>query len=116
VDATNAIARTLRVVVELLVRHDYGGLERMTGGERLRASEMEAAIRDYGRTLVMPLAEDFLRADVIPVQESSPPAYSVRFRIYTEEEGLSDLELQATLVGDPDAETLSVELDNIIVA
>lgn len=54
--------------------------------------------------------------DVIPIRGAVPPAYSVRFRLFTLEEGPSDLELQATFIGYPSDEMMRVELDNIIVA
>ena len=111
-----AIERTLCAIVDLLVRKDYAGLESLTHSTRLRAQEIEAGVRDYGRTLVPPPSEAFSRADVVPIRGAVPPAYSVRFRLYTQEEGLSDLELQATLIGGSDDEMMSVELDNIIVA
>ncbi|HSN98079.1 MAG TPA: hypothetical protein VLS89_07260 [Candidatus Nanopelagicales bacterium] len=114
--AAKSIERTLRAVVELLVRKDYSGLERLTHGVRLRASELEKGVDDYGRTLVFPPSDAFSRADVIPIRGASPQAYSVRFRLHTREEGQSDLEMQATFIDDPGAEMMVVEIDNIIVA
>jgi hypothetical protein len=102
--------------MEMLVQEDYAALERLTHGARLRAPKIEAAVREYGRTLVAPPSEAFSCADVIPIQGTSPPSYSVRFRLYTREEGVSDLELQATLIGDSNLELMNVELDNILVA
>jgi hypothetical protein len=112
----SAIERTLREIVGRLVRKDYQGLELLTHATRLRAQEIEAGVRDYGRTLVLPPPEAFSRADIVPIQGTNPPAYSVRFRLYTQEEGASDLELQATFVGQSDDEMMVVQLDNIIVA
>ena len=111
-----SIEDTLREIVELLVGGDYAGLERRTNGVRLSAKEMESAIVDYGRTLVFPPADAFLDIDVIPVRSSSPPSYSVRFTLYTHEEGRSDLELQATLGEGTEETRMSVEIDNILVA
>lgn len=110
------IARTLQRVVELLVRQDYAALERLSSGVRLTAAEIESGIIDYGRSLVMPPPEAFRNADIIPVRGSRPQAYSVRLRLYTQEEGASDLELQATLVEDQGTDLLKVEIDNILVA
>src|SRR5689334_21362992 len=111
----NAIGSTLRRVVNLLVGKDYAGLERLTRGVRLRASEIETGIREYGRTLVLPPPEAFSSADVIAIRGSVPPAYSVRFRLHTREEGLSDLQLQATFIEDLNENNMVVQLDNIIV-
>jgi hypothetical protein len=47
----SAIERTLREIVGRLVRKDYQGLELLTHATRLRAQEIEAGVRDYGRTL-----------------------------------------------------------------
>jgi hypothetical protein len=114
--SAHAIERMLRTIVDLLVQRDYAALERLSHGARLQAHEMEEGVREYGRTLIMPPGDAFARADVIPISGAAPPAYSVRFRLYTQEEGLSDLELQATLTGDADAEMMNVEIDNILVA
>jgi hypothetical protein len=111
-----SIERTLRVIVALLVKKDYAELESVTRGVRLSAAEIATAVRDYGRTLVFPPAAAFSQADVIPIRGSVPPAYSVRFHLHTQEEGSSDLEIQATFREDSEDEMLNVELDNIIVA
>lgn len=113
---TKAIERALHEVVELLVAKDYAALECLTRGARLRASELRQAVEDYGRTLVMPPPGDVARADVVSIHGSSPQAYSVRLRLFTQDEGPSDLEVQATLIEDPGANGMRVEIDNIIVA
>lgn len=73
-------------------------------------------VDEYGCTLVFPPPEAFSHPDVIAIRNPSPQAYSVRFRFYIEEEGLSDLELQATLIEDPTGDLMTVELDGILVA
>lgn len=110
-----SIERTLRVVIDLLVRKNYAGLEALTMGVRLKASEIESAVAEYGRTIAEAPAEAYSKLDVIPIKASAPPAYSVRFRLFTVEEGASDLELQATLI-DEFGELMRVELDDIRVA
>lgn len=111
-----SMERALRRVIELLVQRDYAALEVLSRGSRLRASEIEEGVVSYGGSLVMPPPEAFLGVDVIRVQGAQPPAYSVRFRLYTLEEGRSDLELQATLVETADDGFMQVEIDNIVVA
>lgn len=111
-----AIDRTLRLVVDLLVQRNYAELERLTHGVRMRASEIEEEVRRYGRTIAYPPAEAFAQVDVVPVRGAVPPAYSVRFRLFTLEEGPSDLEVQATFMEVPEQEVMQVELDNLIVA
>ena len=53
---------------------------------------------------------------MLPIRGTSPQEYSVRFRLYTQEEGRSDLELQATFIENSEDELMAVEVDNIIVA
>jgi hypothetical protein len=112
----SSIEDTLRNVVSLMVQRDYATLETLTNGVRLRASEIEASITEYGRTIVLPPPEAFSDIDMIPICASVPTAYSIRFRLYTSEEGRSDLELQATFIDNPPAKQMRVEIDNIIVA
>jgi hypothetical protein len=110
-----AIERTLRVVVDMLVRGDCDGLEELTRGIRLPSSEIRTALAEYGRTLCPPPSDAYSRTDVVPIQRRLPRAYSIRFRLFTIEEGESDLELQATLIERPASEMMTVELDNIRV-
>jgi hypothetical protein len=109
------IETTLRHLVKLLVSQEYIAIENLTHGTRLKATEIESGIQDYGRTLVSPPPNSYSKADVIAITESIPPQYSVRFRLYTQEEGLSDLEIQATFI-DAGGDQMVVELDNILVA
>jgi hypothetical protein len=53
---------------------------------------------------------------VVPISKTSPPEYSIRFRLYTEEEGRSDLEIQATLIDTEKTSLMKVEFDNVLVA
>lgn len=109
------IELTLREIVRLLAQADYETIEKVTHGVRLKASEIEAGVVEYGRTLVFPPPEAFSDIDVIPIYGSTPAAYSIRFRLHTIEEGKSDLELQATFVDIGPGKQMKVELDNIIV-
>jgi hypothetical protein len=111
----SAIERTLRVIVGLLVAKDYAALERLTRGVRLAAALIEQAVNEYGRTLEMPPADVFAQVDVVPIR-GGLSGYSIRYRLYTREEGLSDLDIQATLFGDDGDDILIVELDDILVA
>lgn len=110
------VERTLRSVVELLVRRDYVGLERLTHSVRLTACEIEAAVKDYGRTLVMPPPGAFSRVDIVPIRATAPAAYSIRFRLFTEQDGESDLEIQATFVEGGSPGVMKIEIDNVLVA
>jgi hypothetical protein len=110
------IEETLREIISLFVRKDYLALEKLSKGVRLKASEIEQGITEYGRTLVIPPPEAFQSIDVIPIRASVPRAYSIRFPFYTIEEGESDLELQVTFIDDPTREQMLVEIDGILVA
>lgn len=109
------IVLTIKKIVELLVLKRYIELEQLTGGVRLNATEIEQAIYDYDGVLVMPPDGDFENnVDAIEITESSPKSWSVRYDLWTEEEGRSDLSLEVTLI-DGGNELMRVELDNIHV-
>ena len=110
------IRRTIKRIIEMLVEGDYRGVEAMTNGIRLRADYIESGVVDYGKRLIYPPPEAYDKIDVVNVAGKSPPQYSIRFRLFTEEEGHSDLELQATLLDtNPGADDMRVEVDNILV-
>ncbi len=109
------IEGTLRDIMSLFVRKDYVALERLSRGVRLKASEIEEGITEYGRTLVFPPPEAFPNIDSIPIRASVPQAYSIRFNFYTIEEGESDLQLQVTFIDNPTMEQMRVEIDGILV-
>lgn len=89
---------TIKIVVDLLVRGEYGTLESMTRGVRLSAPEMERAVTEYGRTLVRPPESGWALMDVYSLDGCKFPAWSVDVPLWTEEEGESDLTLQLTLI------------------
>ena len=105
------IANDLRSILRLFIEKNYSALERKTGGVRLSAADIESAVRRYGRTLTFPPAQMFEGLDVIEVDRSNPKRYSLRFEFWTEEEGQSDLTLEATIV--QDGGVLRWEIDNI---
>jgi len=115
-EVKNRIQKTLLQVVEALVQRNYMTLENITGGIRLKAEHLEAGVNEYGKVLSYPPYHAYNKLDVIQIQGRTPPSFSVRFRLYTEEEGQSDLELQATLIDDNSASGLMrVEIDGILV-
>lgn len=107
---------TVRNVVELLVARNYQAIEALTEGVRLKSHEIEAGVLEYGRRLTSPPTGAYGLVDVVPISNTSPPEYSVRFRLYTEEEGRSDLEIQATLIDTEKTSSMKVEFDNVLVA
>lgn len=111
------IRRTLACVVEMLVKGEYSELEALSNGVRLQAEHIKLSIDDYGKTLIQPPDEAYDEIDVVQIDGKTPFDYSIRFRLFTHEEGRSDLELQATFVDDdPTAELMRVEIDDLLVA
>ncbi len=107
---------TVRHVVELLVARNYQAIETLTEGVRLKKHEIEAGVLEYGRRLTPPPTGAYGLVDVVPISNTSPSEYSIRFRLYTEEEGRSDLEIQATLIDTDKTALMKVEFDNLLVA
>ena len=110
---TTTLDVPVRLIVELLVGRGYEQIAGMTGGQRLDSASIEAAIRNYGRTLVMPPDTAFSQLDVVPVKNARPPRWSVRMNLWTIEEGQSDLSIELTLT--EMGEDYIVELDDIHV-
>ena len=103
-----------REIVLLLAALDYSTIEESTKGVRLSANEIQYAIEEYGRTIIMPPISVFEELDVIEVTGAKPREWSVRCPLWTEEEGRSDLTLELSLVETPDG-NLRIEMDNVIV-
>jgi hypothetical protein len=87
----------VRTVVDLLVRREYDGVERMTEGARMSAAEISEAIAEYGRTLVRPdPAEWWPLVEITPVAAERGKLH-VAAPLWTAEEGRSDLMLELWL-------------------
>lgn len=115
-DQLNKIRATLRYIVELLVEGNYQGLYDFTNGAHLTALQIRDAIRDYGKSLVTAPDAAYDNPDVIEVADTEPPRFSVRFDLYTKEEGRSDLSVEMTLVeSGGQSDKLECELDGIHV-
>ncbi len=110
----NRIVKTLRFILNLFVLGDYDALEKVSNGVRLTAEEMKSAIREYGDTISMPPDIAFRDLDIIEIVGTEPQAWSVRFDLWTEKEGVSDLSLELTLI-DSANDLLQIEIDNIHV-
>ena len=108
------IQKTARRLVTMLAAHDFAGLESWSKGVRLTQSEMEAAIREYGRTLVVPPDRTIPELDVVKVTKADPERWSVDIPLWTTEEGRSDLTLEVTMIGSG-RELMDVEIDDIHV-
>jgi hypothetical protein len=105
------VLAVLERVVSLLVAGELEELQRMDRGGRMRSDEWRARLNEYGRTLITPPASDFVTADVVRITGQS--AWSVWYRLWTADEGKSDLGLELT-VRDRGADT-DVELEDLRV-
>src|SRR5205814_2086152 len=104
---------SVRKIIELLVAGRYQEVAQITHEQRLDAQSIQRAIRDYGRQLEMPPEKEFDRLDVIKVENTEPPRFSVRIPLWTAEEGRSDLTLELTLIKSNN--DCMVEVDDIHV-
>lgn len=104
---------TLRIVVALLVDGEYQALDNLTGGERLKAADIERAVRDFGHRLAMP-PSDGLPPTFNVIQTALPGEYAVDLYLWTEDLGESDLSLELTL-RERDQGLFAVQIDNIRV-
>lgn len=84
----------------------------ITDGKRLSSKEIECAISDRGCRLA-PYPED-IDLDVIEVTDGNPPQWSVSAPVYTEQEGLSDLSVEPTVIEDGHS-NYKVEFDDLHV-
>jgi hypothetical protein len=104
----------VRQLIAWLVAGDYDAAAHCSHGVRLSADQMRQAVLAYGRTLTMPPAAAFDEIDAIEVKSARSPTWSVRFDLWTVEEGRSDLSLECTLI-DHGVGKIDVEIDNLHV-
>jgi hypothetical protein len=105
----------VRSVVGDLVNGEYKKLEAITRGVRLNASELGEAVRQYGATLRIPPESAFENLDAIQARGTVPRQWSVRFDLWTEEEGRSDLSLEMTVIEASVGGSPLLEIDNLHV-
>jgi hypothetical protein len=104
--------KTVTRIVKLLVEGKYSELESSSRGKRLTASDIQKAIEDYGRHLIMPPGTGGM--NVLEIKGSSPAQWYVGIELWTVEEGRSDLTLELTLTDCP-ADFYVVDLDDLHV-
>jgi len=80
----------------------------------MKADEWRTRIAEYGKTLKKPPQGDFESSDVIALQGQEGSAWSVWYRLWTVEEGKSDLGVQLTVYSD--GHTVEIEADDLRVA
>jgi len=109
------IKMTVLNIVKHLINSEYELIEQLTNGIRLRAVDIKEAIDSYGRTLIMPPDIEYDNLiDIIEISNSIPKKWSVKFDLWTKEEGKSDLSLEMTLI-ESNNELMNVEFDDIHV-
>lgn len=95
----------------LLAAKDYSSLEIWTSGERLSATDIDNAVKEYGGTIKKIDEYDCSKLDIVKV--TGKDEYSVYIPIYTDEEGISDLTMEMSIIS-PNGRPL-VSIDNIHV-
>jgi len=80
----------------------------------MKAGEWRRGVEEYGKKLILPPPEDLDTADVVSLRGSEDSAWSVWYRLWTEEEGKSDLSVELTVrsIGGDD---MNVTLDDLRV-
>lgn len=109
---TSQSSKAVITLIKLIVSGQFGKAEEVTHGVRLSAAHLAEAVREYGRTLTLPPGERF-DLDVIEVADRQVPTWSVRYDMWTKEEGRSDLTIELT-VEEKNGFT-AVEIDNFHV-
>lgn len=107
----NESLQAVRQLVRLLVDRDYDGVVRSTRASRGTSSELEAAVALYGRTLTMP-PDGVQWIDAVRVERDGAPRWSVTCRLWTVEEGPSDLSLELTI---EEGDGVSIDVDDLHV-
>ena len=107
---------TLRALDQVGIKYLGAGekLAAATNNTRLRAEHIRESLEEYPGALIMPPASTFDNIDAIETKGPPLRQWSLRFDLWTREEGLSDLSMELTLI-DSDGECLTVELDGIHV-
>ena len=94
------------IVIDLLVLladGDYESIMERCAGSRVSGDDLQAAVRDYGRTVIAPPADyKFFRT------------WSVEADVWTEEQGASDLTLQLTIAFEPDGPLVEIDGLNVL--
>jgi hypothetical protein len=93
----------VRDLIAILARGDYAEAERRTAGVRLSAAEIEAAVTEYGRRLEPAPEGGALPANVVPIQGSASPAWSVwtpllQLTVWARQEGGFQAQIDGILV------------------
>jgi len=99
-------------VIRLIADQQYVQVERLTHGIRLRAADIEGAVKRYGRHLIGPPPDILALIDVVSVRHPYP-RWSIVAPLWTQEEGRSDLSVEMTM--EQKDGVLQMQLDDIRV-
>jgi hypothetical protein len=104
-----------RGIAVLIARGEYAVVQRMSGGLHLSASDLAAAVAEYGRQVVEPPADATLVGEIVELPGAASATWRVRASLWTAEEGRSGLGLRLTLRAVPPS-GYHVEVDGLDVA
>jgi hypothetical protein len=91
-----AMVTAVQIAVGLLVKGELETLMRIDRAHRMTAEDVQRRIKEFGATLVMPPDSFWSTLDIVTT-DAVPPAYHVSVRMWTAEEGKSDLTLELGL-------------------
>jgi hypothetical protein len=111
--STNSIRTTVRKVLSLISDGQYGCALQMCSISRLTEQDLRGVIRDYGFSFAQPSEDTDQYLDIVAVDGSAIPTWSVRASLWTLEEGRSDLTLELTVSDGPAG--VAIELDDLRV-
>jgi hypothetical protein len=111
---TPPVYEALKQVVTLMADGRFEAIEDIDQGGRMSAVDWKRRVREYGRTIVTPPEDDYVSADVVPIVTSDVPAWSVWYRLWTREEGKSDLAIELT-VRYPGGDKVAIDVDDLRV-
>ena len=105
---------TVAQIDQMLHGGQYAELERLSGGKRLTAGQIKAAIEDYPERLAPRPAYDFGEEEIAHVRGRIPAEWSVYLHLWRQKGGRSDLTAELTLIDTPTG-LYRVEIDDIHV-
>ncbi|MCC5847773.1 MAG: hypothetical protein JJU29_06720 [Verrucomicrobia bacterium] len=108
------IQNIVKKIVQAISNNNYEKITEITNNQRVSSKVIKSEIEEYGRTICVPNQDVFKNIDIVYVEDSNPNQYSVRFDLYTEEEGLSDLTLEMTFFI-TESNHVTTEIDGIHV-
>jgi hypothetical protein len=107
------IIEKIKEVIKLLVEKRYSEVEEIINKNRLTRFEIEEAIKIYGKELVLLPESEYEKLNIIQIDNKFEKEFSIRFNLWTIEEGRSDLSIELSVVDR--INKIEIRLENIIV-